>query len=463
MRIGFLPAFMLFNSERSNPLPLLLLLTGILCAPALAQAQIAPGTVLDEIVAVVETHPILASEVEVVAGSMAQDEAVTEELWSRALDELIHQQVLVARAERDTTIIVTDEQVNQQLDQQIQQMAQQVGGEAQLETYYGQPMEEIRARFRDDVRRQILAQQYQGRRLRAITVTPAEVREWFSNIPESERPDVPELVRVAHIVKVPEPDEAAREAARTKTEALRDSILAEQATIEDLARRHTDDRSSAVRGGRYDDTNVRELVPEFGLIAATLEPGGLSQVFETQFGYHVMRLNERRGDIISFNHILVRVDDSDLDPSETIRTLEVLRDSIVTLGYPFERIAKNNSDDPYTAQQGGYLADQRSGERELQSQLLGPLWQATLDTLEVGEVSAPAEIDMADGSRAWHIVLLQRRTPPHQLNLETDYAILSDYALREKQARELNAWLRELRRTVYVEVRTERYVPLPAG
>lgn len=426
-----------------------------------ARAQVSNGTVLDEVVAVVDDEPVLASEVAALAAGIAGETggAVTDETWSRALDQIVGQLVLVARAEADTTIIVSEDQVTQQLDARIAQLARQAGGEAALVAYYGLPIEEIKARFRDDVRRQLLAQQYQGRRLREVTVTPSEVRAWFAAVPASEVPEVPELVRVAHVVKVPVPGAGAQEAARTFAEALRDSILAGQATIEDLARRHTDDPGSAARGGLYENVAVSDLVPEFGLVAGTLEPGGLSTVFETSFGYHVLRLNARQGDVISFNHVLIRVDDAGLDPAAAIAALTVLRDSVVVHGVAFEAIAKRHSEDPYTAGRGGVLADLRTGDRDLQPNLLGPLWQSTLDTLGVGEVSAPAEVALADDTRAWHLVLLQRRTPPHRLSPETDYALLSDYALRDKQNRVLDEWLRDLRRTVYVEIKTDRYRP----
>ena len=446
------------------------LATALALAPTVAgvysaQAQIAPGTVLDEIVAVVGTEPVLASEVNAVALSVAQTPLTTipDGEWSRALDELVNQKVVLARAMRDTTVIVSDDQVNRQLDVRTASLAAQLGGEDQLAAYYGRTIEEIKASFRDEVRRQLMAQQYQARRLREINITPTEVQTWFAQIPEEEIPDVPELVRVAHIVRQPEPDEAAHEAARALAAALRDSILAEQATIEVLAGRHSDDPGSNENGGAYDNFNVGDLVSEFGLVASTLEHGGLSQVFETQFGFHVMRLNERRGDVVSFNHILISVNDSDLDPATAIERLNVLRDSVVTLGSQFEAIAKRNSSDPHSAAQGGYVSDPRTGERDLRLDALGPLWKVVIDTMEVGSISAPAEVQLLDGTRAWHVILLQRRTPPHKLNLETDYALLSQYALQDKRQTELDAWLRDLRETVYIDIKSERYQPPDGG
>ncbi len=175
-----------------------------------------------------------------------------------------------------------------------------------------------------------------------------------------------------------------------------------------------------------------------------------------------MRLNERRGDVVSFNHILIRVDDAELDPAAAIEKLRVLRDSVVTLGSQFEAIAKHNSSDAYSAAQGGYVSDPRTGERDLRLDALGPLWKVVIDTMAVGDISAPVEVQLLDGTRAWHVILLQRRTPPHQLNLETDYALLSQYALQDKRQTELDAWLRDLRETVYIDIKSERYQP-PGG
>ncbi|MDX1438637.1 MAG: peptidylprolyl isomerase [Rubricoccaceae bacterium] len=455
--------FSLFFSQKSLSLLLFCLAIGL--SPTMsrpASSQVAPGTVLDEITAIVGNEAILESEVLAVAASnfQAQPNTISDEQWSRSLDFLIDQKVLLARALRDTTIHVPEEQVNIQLEQRTQSLINQAGGEDQLQQLYGRTVDEIKASFREDVRNQMMAQQFQSRRLRNVMITPSEVRTWFETIPEEEIPDVPELVRVAHIVLQPQPDSAAVNRARSFAESLRDSILAEEATIEELARRHSQDPGSQNNGGLYNGFNVRDLVPEFGIVASTLEPGGLSQVFETQFGFHVMRLNDRQGDVISFNHILIRVEEAEIDPTDAIARLGTLRDSVLVHGVPFEVVAKNNSDDPYSAAQGGYVSDPRTGERDLRLEALGPLWTAVIDTMEVGSISEPAEVNLLDGTRAWHIVLLQKRIPAHRLSIETDYALLSQYALQDKQQRVLTEWLQDLRDTVYIEIKSDRYRPL---
>lgn len=444
-------------------MPRFFLLVLAVLAAVPARAQVANGTVLDGIAAVVGEEIVLRSEVDALAQQFSQGQPVDDELWSRALDELVRQRVLVVHAQRDTTLNVTSQMVEQQLDQQIAQMSAQVGGQEALEAYYRQTVDEIKSVFRDDVRKQILAEQYRGRRLRDVTVTPGEVREWLDQIPVAERPTVPEIVRVAHIVRIPTASADAKEQARSFAGALRDSILAEQAPLEDLARRHSDDPGSGSRGGLIENIELRLLVPEFAAVAGSIAPGELSQVFETPFGYHVLRVDERTNGRVTFRHILISVD---ADAGAELRARDELlafRDSVTTHNVAFEGLARRHSEDPLSAARGGFVSDPRTGERDLRLDALGQQWISVVNALEVGEISDPAPVRLLDGTtEAMHIVLLQKRVPPHELAVETDYALLADYALDDKRREVFEQWLTRLQRDVYIDVRAQRYVPATA-
>lgn len=435
------------------------LLALVLALPA--QAQVPNGTVVDGIAAVVGDEIVLTSEVNSLAQQAAQGQPITNELWSRALDDLVRQRVLVIHAQRDTTIIIGDDMVEEQLDNQVAQLAAQLGSVEALETYYRKTLDEIKATFRSDVRKQLLAERLRVMRMRDVTVTPGEVREWYDTVPLAQRPTVGETVRVAHIVKIPAPTEAADQAARTFLGALRDSIAAGDATIEELARRHSDDGGSGARGGLIENIELRLLVPEFAAVAGSIEPGELSQAFKSPFGYHILRVNQREGQRVSFNHILISVEMDESATEMARQELLALRDSIQTHGVPFEKLAREFSEDEYSAARGGFVSDPASGARDLQTQALGPQWQATLSGMEVGDISEPAEVRLLDAERtaALHIVLLQKRTPPHSLSVDTDYALLSNYALGEKRREVFDQWVRRLQRDVFVEVRSDRYEP----
>ena len=175
--------------------------------------------------------------------------------------------------------------------------------------------------------------------------------------------------------------------------------------------------------------------------------------FKSPFGYHVLRVNDRRGDVVDFSHVLIAIDDSKADPTEAIATLATLRDSIVTHEVPFELIARRHSEEPSSSEIGGRLIDPASGERDLFLEALGPKWKQVTDSLTIGDISHPAEVELLDGSRAYHIVLLQRRVPSHRVDIETDYSRIEQLALQAKRGSELREWLDRLREDVYVELR----------
>lgn len=429
------------------------LLLGCLAAPPSLQAQ--PETVVDEIVAVVGDQVILRSDVDglVVNLIRQQGQAYSDELWQHALQQMIDQRVMAVVAKRDTTIQITDEQVEHALDQRVTQLVRQLGSEARLEELYGKSLNQVKAELREEFRTQMMGEQLQQRRLGQIKITPSEVREWFAQFPTDSLPVLPEMVRVSHVVRFPKLTEAARREAFDIITAIRDSIVTGGAPFEEMARQFSDDPGSAANGGAYEGMRLGDLVSEFAAIAARVPIGEVSQVFESPFGYHIVRVDERRGDVVDFHQILIQIDDSQIDPAETIAFLNTLRDSMATTGVPFELIAKRHSEEQSSAMIGGRVMDPRTGERDLFVEALGPDWKQVLDTLEVGEVSLPSEVELLNDRRAYHIVLLQRRIPEHRWDIETDYERIEQYALQEKRARILDQWLDRLREQVYIDLR----------
>ena len=422
-----------------------------------APASAAQDTdVVDEIVAVVGDHIILRSEVDaMVANALRQqpDVAYSEAFWMDALDQMINQFVMSVVAKRDTTIIVTEDQVTQALDGRVDQMVAQVGGQARLEELYGKSLVRIKSELREDFRDQLLAEQVQQRKMQAIRITPSEVKNWFNQFPTDSLPTLPNIVRLSHVVSFPDVTAEAKQDAYDIISTIRDSVLISDATLEDMARQFSDDPGTASEGGRIDNTNLSDLVPEFAAVASRIPVGDISQIFESQFGYHFLRVNERRGESVDLNHILINIDDRRIDPSEVIDFLEIIRDSVVVHGTPFELMAKRHSEEERSARLGGRVIDPQTGERDLVLESLGPLWQNVLDTLEVGEVSMPSRVELENDRQGYHIVLLQRRMPEHRVALSTDYERIEQYALQEKRQREMERWLSQLREDVYIDLR----------
>ena len=432
---------------------LLALLFCLLPGRAAAQNQ----DVVDEIVAVVGDQIILQSDVTGLAMNFANRSGTSynQQLWNQALQELISQNILSVQAERDTTITVTPEQVTQALDRRIAMMAQQVGGEQQLEANFGKSITQIKATLRSDFRRQLLAQQLRSRKLQKVEITPTEVRTFFEEVPGDSLPEMPDMVRVSHIVRYPQASESVRQQTIDRLNTLRDSILQTDATFEEMARQYSEDPGSASSGGRIQGVTLDALVPEFAAVASRLEPGTISQVFRTTYGYHIMRVNERSGDVVDFNHILLSIDETRIDPSETVKFLSSVRDTLQTTDIPFEVMARRHSEEEVSAAQGGHVVNPQTGERAISLEALGSSWISTIENLEEDQISEPTRVQLLNGRSAYHIVQLNEFIPAHQMSLETDYSRIQQIALQRKQQRVLEQWINKLREDVYVDVKVD--------
>ncbi|MCY4232744.1 MAG: peptidylprolyl isomerase [Bacteroidetes bacterium] len=412
--------------------------------------------VIDEIVAIVgENKILLRSEIDALVSSFTQQQEIpySDELWYQTLQQIIDQEVLAEHARRDTNIVITDDQVNQALDQRIQIMSQQLGGETRLEEIYGQSIIQIRADLREEIRSRLLAEQFQNTMLRGLRITPTEVREWFAQFPTDSLPILPPIVRVSHIVKYPEILPEAREEALEIIAAIRDSITIGGRTLEEMATRYSEDTGSIQTQGRYESMLMGDLVPEFAAIAARIEPGELSQPFQSPFGFHILRVNQRVGEVVDFSHVLINIDRSRSDPTNAISELVMIRDSIITYNLPFELMSTRHSEEESSAEIGGRVVDPNSGERDLFIDALGVDWKSTIDTLEIGEISHPAEVTLLDGNVAWHLVLVQRKLPTHRVSIDTDYSRIEALALDNKRTIEIRRWLDLLRDDVFIELR----------
>lgn len=414
--------------------------------------------VIDQIAAVVAGDIILQSEVENAARSIVQQRptlSLNDRLMRDALSQLIDQAVLAHKAREDTTLQVSDQQVETQVDQQIRQFARRVGGEEQLEEIYGKSVLEIKEDLREDVREQLLAQRLSQRHMGTIDVTPSEVRQWFQQVPQDSLPNLPTTVRLSHIVRYPKPSEDARAEAREIITTLRDSIVHGGASFADMARQFTDDQATAPDGGRISGVSLDDLVPEFAAVASRTPIGEVSQIFynPAQEGFHILRVNDRSGGTVDFNHILIQVDLRSADPQPTIDYLRAVRDTLQRTDVPFALMVRRHSEEDRSAELAGRVVDPQYGTRDLVLQNLGPSWRSTLDTMEVGEISQPTEVRLLNGDRAYHILRLERRTPAHRMNLEMDYERIKEFALQDKRARERRKWLDELREETYIDIR----------
>lgn len=428
------------------------------------QTQAQERKLADRIVAHVNDNIILKSQIDQsVADYLRQAQVSGEQvefsrdLWFNFLESAIDNYVLLEKAEIDS-IVVSDDEVDLRMDQRIQELVAQAGSEQALEQAFGKSLIQLKADFREDFREQIIANKVQQQKMQSISITRPEVNEFFEKIPKDSLPTIPEQVALSQIVILPPAKKDAEKAAYEFAQQLRDSILVHGKSIEELARRHSDDTGTGKNGGALPLMSLNELVSEYSAAASALQPGGISKVVKTQFGYHVIKLVRRVGDQIETKHILISVEEDQLDEDYAIERLNAIRDSIMSNpDVKFADVARELSEDPNTANLGGKIFDPQTGERLIPLNRLEPaMYRIVLLMDEVGYISEPKSFTLRNqNKKAYRIVRLDEQIPEHIANLEQDYERIKNIALQQKQYRVMQEWMRDLRDDIYIEYKID--------
>lgn len=417
----------------------ILILLGLLTGLAFGQAK----PVLDEVVAVVGNQIILKSELDYQVQLAAYQNKLNPDsptLRNRILDAMIDDKLILTQAILDS-VTVSDDQVNRQLDQRINNLIKQVGSKEKVEQMYGMSIGKIRNEFRDDMRKQLMIEKEKENKFGDMKVSPLEVREFYNQYKDSLQ-EVPEEVSLSHIFIAPKPSEKAKNEAYAKAEALEDS-LKHGANFAELAKKYSQDPGSAADGGDLGWASRGQFVPEFEHAVYALKPGEISGIVKTQFGYHIIQLMQRRGNMVHARHILIKIPILPADDDSVIAFLDTLRVQVMH-GASFAVLAREFSEDKNTNDLGGDLGTVSIDQLE-------PSFRATVDTLKVGEISLPVKVNVSN-SYGYQIVYLRDRIPAHKVNLNEDYSRLKNMALTMKQNEAFQKWIAQLKKQVYWKI-----------
>jgi peptidyl-prolyl cis-trans isomerase SurA len=436
------------------------LLTAVLLAGTITSgfAQLGMGRpagrqVVDGIIAKIDNQIVLRSDLDNIYAqevARAEGKPLPADLQCRILQSLALNKLLLAKAETDS-VVVEDAQVKSELDRRMNYFAQQIGSEKKLEEYYNKPLKQLKEDLRPQVKEQLTQQKMQDQISGKVTVTPREVRQYFSRIPKDSLPYYSTEVEVGQIIKYAKVNSSAKQAAQAKLNELRARILAGE-SFEELAKKYSEDPGSGAQGGYLGFFKRKELVPEYEAAALRLEPGGLSPVVESQFGFHLIQLIERKGEQYSSRHILLKPATGTTDANEAAKDLTKLRRRILADSLTFAKAAKDNSDDKTSGANGGLLSNREDGSSYLPLDKLDPAIFFTIDTMKVGHITPPMPYRTDDGKDAVRIIWLKSNTAPHQANFKDDYQKLSQATLAEKKNKALDEWFRQNRSSVYIEV-----------
>ncbi len=406
---------------------------------------------LDQIEAVVGDEIILMSELEnQIISYQSQGMLIDQDMRCQLFEEMLFQKLLINQAQIDS-VEVTDAQVESEMNRRLRYFISQIGSEKKLEEYYQKSIAEIKDEFRELVKEQILAQQMQQKITGSVRVTPSEVKEFYQNLPKDSIPLVNSQVEIAQIMIKAPVSEQAKLAAREKIEEIRKRILNGE-SFSTLAVLYSDDQGSAIKGGELGFTGRAEFVPEFSAVAFSLKGNEISEVVETEFGYHIIQLIKREGEKVNVRHILIKpkIETEDLEKAEKkARKIYqmLLSDTVI-----FADVAEKFSDDDESKNNGGLIINPQTGSSLFDIDQVSPQLFFIIDNMKEGEISKPVAFEMPDGTKGFRIVKLVKRTEPHRASLKTDYDMLQQAALNAKKNKVLKKWIANKTQSTYIQI-----------
>ena len=349
--------------------------------------------------------------------------------------------------------MVDDGEVDQELNSRMALIINQIGSEEEIERYYNKTIAEFKRELFDDIREQLLARKMRQELLNDIVVSPEEVKRFYEDIPKDSLPYFSTQVKVSQIVVSPEIGRSQKDKVKKELMEIRDRILNGE-SFEILATLYSQDPGSAQNGGNLGFVGRGAFQPEFEAEVFKLKPGEVSMPIETQFGYHIIQLIEKRGNFFNSRHILIQPDFSESDISKTVSFLDSLKKMVYLDSISFEELARQYSEDKFTSSFGGYFTDELGGENVLVEEL-DPVIFFTIDTMNVGDISVPFETRTDQGKLAYKIIYFKEKIPPHLGNLESDYQRFRAFTLNKKQTEELNFWFEEAKNEVFIKIDPE--------
>lgn len=441
---------------------LLLFVLFLMAASVFAQE---PKTqVIDKVVAVVGKNIILQSDVEnqYLQYRMQGDiEGSGSAMRCAILEELLFQKLMLNQAEMDS-VTVNDNEVESEMNRRISELIGRAGSQEKLESIFNKTMSEIKDELRRLVKEKILQEKVRAGILEGVAVTPAEVKAFYRGLPEDSLPMMGAEYEIMQIVKRPPISIDEKLAVKNQLYEIRKRILEGESSFSTMAILYSEDPGSAKKGGELGFTGRGEFAPEFEATAFNLRDGEISEVVETQFGYHIIQLIERRGDYVNCRHILMKAK----VPVESLEKAQHELDSAASLirngDLTFEEACKKFSDDE-SKTNGGYIVNPMAGGYRIGLQDIQELENYpgfdefknlafVISKLDEGVVSDPVPMVTSDSKDAFRLVMVKKKYPAHKANLEEDYWRIQNWALNQKHQTVIQGWIRKKAKKAFIRV-----------
>ena len=415
----------------------------------------AQNNIIDEVVWVVGDEAILKSQVEEQYRSMQYDgQKIDGDPYCVIPEQIAIQKLFMHQAKLDS-ITVSDAQVFQEVERKLNYFIANIGSKEKVEEYFNKPMSELREEMAEMVREQGIVQEMQRQLVKDIKITPSEVRRFFSGLPSDSIPYIPTQVEVQIITINPKIPQQEIDNIKARLREYSERVTKGETEFSTLAILYSEDPGSARMGGELGFMGRAQLVPEYADVAFNLnDPKKVSKIVETEFGYHIIQLIEKRGDRINTRHILLKPKVSEKELNNSIVRLDSLRNDITSGKFKFEEAAQFLSQDKNTRNNQGLMVNSENGTTKFQMSELPQEIAKVVNTMNAGDISQPfIMMDQKKGKEVAVLVKLRSRVEGHKANMSDDYQALK--AIVEQNRREdlIENWIRKKLKETYIRIK----------
>ena len=422
--------------------------------------SIDPGSIVDEVIWVVGDEAILESDVEVTRLQSEADGIKFVGDPDCSIPEQIAVQKLFLHQAAIDSIEVSESEVMQGIDDQINYWVSMIGSREKLEEYRKQSITQMRQQMHDDFKNRQLIQKMKQEPVKDIKVSPAQVRKYFNNLPTDSIPFVPTEVEVEILTMQPRIPMEEINRVKNQLRDFTDRVNKGETTFATLARMYSEDPGSARMGGEMDYIGRGMLDPAFANVAFNLtDPKKISKIVESEFGYHIIQLIDKRGDKIKCRHILLKPKVSQEAIDKSIGRLDSIGNDIRAKKFTFEAAVEALSDDKDTRNNKGLMANTAQADNrtsKFQMKDLPTEVARVVDTMKVGQVSAPFTMVNTKGKTTCALIKLVSRVEGHRATITEDFQVMKDVVLAKEREKTLHDWVVDKIKKTYVRM-NDRY------
>jgi peptidyl-prolyl cis-trans isomerase SurA len=424
----------------------------MLCVGLYAQSNNA-----DKVISIVGDNIILNSEIEVQYQQQLQNAGglpVGDDLKCRILDNLLLDRMFLAQANLDS-LTATQDEIDAELDRRVKYFMSLFGSKEKMEEYYGKSVLEMKEDFTDDIKNQLLSDKMKAEVFKGLKVSPQEVKEFFAKIPKDSIPYFNSELQIGQVVMYPKVTDEEKDVARRKLEGIRKDILG-GADFSLQAILYSEDPGSASDGGNLGIIERGELVPEFEAVAYKLEEHKMSEIVETPFGFHLIMVDEKRGNKLKLRHILIKPKTSYSDLVAVKNKIDSIQHELSVDSMSFREAIAQYSDDENSKTNGGLITNPKTQSTYFEKADVDGTLIFTLDRMKVGTFSEVLPYSFTDKTgekkEGYRIVYLKSESKPHKASLDTDYSKIQSAAKQKKQQEELNKWISLNKGHIYIKI-----------